>query len=82
MRWMPSLLICKVLAIQGVDVDMDINILSGAILIVLMISFVGLWAWTWSQKRKPAFHEASMLPLEEDEGIIPSNDGPTDGKGE
>jgi len=52
---------------------MDINVLRGAILIILMISFAGLWIWAWSRKRKPAFHEASMLPLEEDNGEIPSN---------
>jgi cytochrome c oxidase cbb3-type subunit 4 len=55
---------------------MDINLLRGAILILLIISFAGLWAWAWSRKRKPAFDEASMLPLEEDNGIVP-----TDGEG-
>ena len=63
---------------QGVDVEMDIDVFRGIILIVLIISFVGLWAWAWSRKRKPAFHEASMLPLEEDNGQILNNEGPTD----
>ncbi len=71
---------------QGVDVEMDINIFRGIILIVLMISFVGLWAWAWSRKRKTAFHDASMLPLEEDHGIVPNNghpnnEAPSDGRG-
>jgi len=61
---------------QGVDVDMDINVFRGVILLVLIFSFLGLWAWAWNRKRKPAFHEASMLPLEEDFGQIPNNDGP------
>jgi cytochrome c oxidase cbb3-type subunit 4 len=73
MKWMLSLLICKALAMQGVDVDMDINVIRGIILIVLIISFVGLWVWVWSRKRKPAFDEASMLPLEEDFGTIPDD---------
>ena len=60
---------------------MDINVLRGAILLVLIFSFLGLWAWAWSRKRKSAFHEASMLPLEEDFGQIPRNVSPTDGKG-
>jgi len=65
---------------------MDINVVRGAILLALMFSFLGLWAWAWSSKRKSAFHDASMLPLEEDFGHIPdddgpNNDGPTDGKG-
>lgn len=51
---------------------MDINIIRGIILIILIISFLGLWAWAWSRKRKPAFHEASMLPLEEDFGVVPN----------
>ena len=53
---------------------MEINVFRGIILIVLIISFIGLWAWAWSRKRKTAFDEASMLPLEEDFGTIP-NDG-------
>ena len=55
---------------------MDINVFRAVILITLLISFVGLWVWAWSRKRKPAFHEASMLPLEEDNGHIPNFDGP------
>ncbi len=58
---------------QGVDAEMDIDVVRGAILIVLMLSFLGLWAWAWSRKRKPAFDEASMLPLEEDGGTIPNS---------
>ena len=58
---------------QGVDVDMDINVFRAVILVTLMVSFVGLWIWAWSRKRKSAFHEASMLPLEEDTGVIPTN---------
>lgn len=60
---------------------MDINVVRGIILIVLVVSFVGLWAWAWSRKRKPAFHAASMLPLEEDNGVIPNRGDPTGGEG-
>lgn len=64
---------------QGAVAEMDIiNILRGAILVALVFSFLGLWAWAWSSKRKPAFHDASMLPLEEDNGVIPNNESPTD----
>ncbi len=78
MNWMLSLLIYRALAMQGVDVEMDINVLRGAILLVLIFSFIGLWAWAWSRKRKPAFFEASMLPLEEDYGQILDNEGQSD----
>jgi len=57
---------------------MDINVFRGIILIVMITSFVGLWAWAWNRKRKPAFHQASLLPLEEDDGRIPSDENPTD----
>lgn len=65
---------------------MDINVFRGVILVILMVAFAGLWVWAWSSKRKHAFHEASLLPLEEDDGKAPGYSGPddvsrTDGKG-
>ena len=78
MNWMPWLHICRVSVMQGVDVEMDINVLRGIILLVLIFSFIGLCFWAWSRKRKPAFFEASMLPLEEDNGVIPINEGLSD----
>jgi cytochrome c oxidase cbb3-type subunit 4 len=53
---------------------LDINLARGAVLILLVIAFLGIWAWAWSNKRKPEFHAASMLPLEEDEGKVPQED--------
>ena len=60
---------------------MDINIFRAAILLLLMFSFIGLWIWAWSDKRKQAFHEASMLPLEDDNGEISNNEGPAKREG-
>ena len=62
----------------GVDVEMDINIFRAAILLILMIAFIGVWVWAWSGKRKPAFKDASMLPLEEDKGVIPNDVDPNE----
>jgi len=53
---------------------MDQNTLRGIVLIVLMISFLGVWAWAWSGKRRQTFKDASRLPLEEDDGEIPAAD--------
>ena len=50
----------------------DINLARGAVLILLIIAFLGIWAWAWSRKRKPEFDAASRLPLEEDEGRVPT----------
>ena len=56
----------------------DINLVRGAVLILLILAFVSLWAWAWSRNRKEAFREASMLPLEEDVGEVPHNDSKTE----
>ncbi len=53
----------------------DINLARGAVLILLLIAFLGIWAWAWSKKRRPEFHAASMLPLEEDNGRVPLHRG-------
>ena len=45
---------------------MDLNVLRGALLIALIIGFVGIFIWAWSKKRKPEFERAARLPLEED----------------
>jgi cytochrome c oxidase cbb3-type subunit 4 len=66
--------------------NVDINLLRGAVLILLILAFLGIWAWAWSKHRKPAFREMSMLPLEEDVGqarqIHGDNDGNNDSKTE
>jgi cytochrome c oxidase cbb3-type subunit 4 len=54
--------------------SVNINLIRGAVLVLLIIAFLGLWAWAWSRNRKETFHAASMLPLEEDDGQVPPND--------
>ena len=53
---------------------LDSNLIRGVVLILMILAFLGIWAWAWSRNRKEAFHEASMLPLEEDDGQAPQND--------
>lgn len=53
--------------------SIDINLARGAALFLLIIAFLGIWAWAWSKKRKAVFLAASMLPLEEDDGRVPSS---------
>ena len=60
--------------------SLDINLARGLVLILLIIAFVGIWAWAWSKNRKPEFHAASMLPLEEDDGRIPQPHNDSDSK--
>ena len=61
---------------------LDINLARGAVLVLLIIAFLGIWAWAWSNQRKPEFHAASMLPLEEDRGQVPQDNGTYDSKTE
>ena len=50
---------------------LDLDLVRGILMVVLIVAFLGMWAWAWSGKRKKVFHDASMLPLEEDNGQIP-----------
>ena len=52
---------------------MDLNVLRGALLIALIIGFVGIFIWAWSKKRKPDFDAAARMPLENDD-IVPADD--------
>jgi cytochrome c oxidase cbb3-type subunit 4 len=54
--------------------SIDPNLIRGAVLILMILAFLGIWAWAWSRNRKKAFDELSMLPLEEDDGQVPQND--------
>jgi len=53
---------------------MDSNIIRGAVLITLILAFLGIWAWAWSRNRKPEFDRASRMPLEDDFGEIPAQE--------
>jgi cytochrome c oxidase cbb3-type subunit 4 len=52
----------------------DINLVRAAVLILLIVGFLGIWAWAWSRHRKEDFEKMSRLPLEEDDGTVPDND--------
>ena len=48
--------------------------------VVAAILIVGIGAWAWSGKRKKDFEEASRLPLEEDDELIPPPPGKSESK--
>jgi cytochrome c oxidase cbb3-type subunit IV len=49
----------------------DLDAVRGLVLIAVLAGFLGIWAWAWSGKRKPAFRDASRLPLEDDQTAVP-----------
>ena len=57
---------------------LDVNIIRAAVLIMLIVGFVGIWAWAWSRNRKEDFERMSRLPLEEDDGTVPDDNDKTE----
>ena len=49
---------------------MDIIWIRSGLTVLLMICFVGIMIWAYSSARKKAFHEASLIPLKEDEDLL------------
>jgi cbb3-type cytochrome oxidase subunit 3 len=62
--------------------SLNINLIRGVVLILLIVAFGCLWAWAWSRNRKESFHQASMLPLEEDFDQAPQSDNRKERTGE
>ena len=56
----------------------NINLVRGAVLILLILGFLGIVAWAWSRNRKEEFEKMSMLPLEEDQETVADNESNTE----
>ena len=56
----------------------NINLVRGLVLILLILGFLGIVAWAWSRNRKEEFDKMSMLPLEEDQGMVADNESNTE----
>lgn len=41
--------------------------IAGVFIVVMMITFIGIWVWAWRKKHKPTFDRLAKLPLELDE---------------
>jgi cytochrome c oxidase cbb3-type subunit 4 len=54
---------------------MDINDLRSLITVLSMLCFAGIVWWAYSGRRKQAYEEAAMLPLEDDPPASPNGDG-------
>ena len=42
--------------------------LTGVIIVVMMITFISIWAWAWSGRHKKAFTRMAELPMEDEPG--------------
>ncbi|MCL1048278.1 cbb3-type cytochrome c oxidase subunit 3 [Shewanella abyssi] len=53
---------------------MDYGTLRGIITIVVMVTFIGIFAWAYSSSRKKQFDEAANLVFSDDEQNLVSKD--------
>lgn len=47
--------------------------IAGAFIVLMLISFIGIWIWAWRKYHKPTFNRMAKLPMEDD----PDFDVPT-----
>ena len=45
---------------------MSSGTLSGIVIAILLVLFVGVWVWAYSSRRQEQFSRAARMPLEED----------------
>lgn len=41
--------------------------LAGALIVMMMVTFVGIWIWVWNRRHKAKYDALARLPME-DEG--------------
>ncbi len=48
--------------------------ITGVIIVLMLVTFIGIWIWAWRKKRKPTFDRLAQLPLELDEQPVTGAD--------
>ncbi len=38
----------------------------GVFIVLMMITFIGIWIWAWRKYHKPTFNRMARLPLEDE----------------
>lgn len=41
--------------------------LAGVMIVLMMLSFIGIWIWAWRKYHKPVFDRMAHLPMQEDD---------------
>jgi cytochrome c oxidase cbb3-type subunit 4 len=41
--------------------------LAGVMIVLMMLSFVGIWIWAWRKYHKPVFDRMAQLPMQDDD---------------
>ncbi len=41
--------------------------LAGVMIVLMMVSFIGIWIWAWRKYHKPVFDRMASLPMQDDD---------------
>jgi len=41
--------------------------LAGVLIVLMMLSFIGIWIWAWRKYHKPVFDQMAQLPMQDDD---------------
>ncbi len=41
--------------------------IAGVMIVLMMVSFIGIWIWLWNSKHKKKFDALARLPMEDEE---------------
>ena len=41
--------------------------LAGVMIVLMMLSFIGIWIWAWRKYHKPVFDQMASLPMEDED---------------
>ncbi|MEW9571433.1 cbb3-type cytochrome oxidase subunit 3 [Rhodanobacter sp. Si-c] len=41
--------------------------LAGVLIVLMMVSFIGIWIWAWRKYHKPVFDRMAQLPMQDED---------------
>jgi cytochrome c oxidase cbb3-type subunit 4 len=44
--------------------------LAGVMIVLMMVSFIGIWIWAWRKYHKPVFDRMAQLPMQDDDPAV------------
>jgi cytochrome c oxidase cbb3-type subunit 4 len=42
------------------------GVIAGIFIVMMMVTFIGIWIWAWRKRHKAVFDEMAHLPMEDD----------------
>ncbi len=39
--------------------------LIGVMIVIMIVSFLGMWIWVWQKRHKPTFDQLSSIPMQD-----------------